>query len=113
MRLARDLGYTAPGYDEAGAFAYIVEQLTVLGGGDPIPVLTDVLLYHVSPGSTFYNGTLRGQVTEIPTLLGVSFTAEGRHLIDAAPESRRTRGSRTRSPTSRPATVSSTASTGS
>lgn len=84
VRLARDLGYTESGYDEAGAFAYIVEQLTVLGGGDPIPVLTDVLLYHVSPGSTFYNGTLRGEVTEIPTLLGVPFTADGRHLIDAA-----------------------------
>ncbi len=84
VRLARDLGYAEPGYNEAGAFAFIVEQLTAIGGGDPIPVLTDVLLYHVSPGSTFYN-SLRGQVTEIPTLLGASFTAEGRHLIDAAP----------------------------
>lgn len=84
MRLARDLGYTAPGYDEAAAFTYIVEQLTVLGGGDPIPVLTNVLLYHVSPGSTLY-GSLRGTVTEVPTLLGASFTADGRHLVDAAP----------------------------
>ena len=84
VRLARDLGYAESGYNEAGAFAYIVEQLTALGGGDPIPVLTDVLLYHVSPGSTFYS-SLRGQVTEIPTLLGTSFTAEGRHLVDAAP----------------------------
>jgi serralysin len=85
VRLARDLGYAERGYNEAGAFAYIVDQLTVIGGGDPIPVLTDVLLYHVSPGSTFYNGGLRGAVTEIPTLLGVPFTAEGRHLVDAAP----------------------------
>ena len=84
VRLARDLGYAESGYNEAGAFAYIVEQLTVLGGGDPIPVLTDVLLYHVSPGSTFY-GSLRGQVTEVPTLLGASITAEGRTLVDAAP----------------------------
>jgi uncharacterized surface protein with fasciclin (FAS1) repeats len=84
VRLARDLGYAERGYDEAGAFAFIVEQLTALGDGDPIPVLTDVLLYHVSPGSTFYNNGLRGEVTEIPTLLGPSITAEGRHLVDVA-----------------------------
>ena len=84
VRLARDLGYSERGYNEAGAFAYIVEQLTALGGGDPIPVLTDVLLYHVSPGSTFYSA-LQNNTVEVPTLLGVSFTAEGRHLIDAAP----------------------------
>ena len=83
VRLARDLGYAERGYDEAGAFAYIVEQLTALGGGDPIPVLTDVLLYHVSPGSTFYSA-LQNNTVEVPTLLGVSFTAEGRHLIDEA-----------------------------
>jgi len=84
VRLARDLGYAERGYNEAGAFAYIVEQLTALGGGDPIPVLTDVLLYHVSPGSTFYSA-LQNNTVEVPTLLGASFTAEGRHLIDAAP----------------------------
>jgi uncharacterized surface protein with fasciclin (FAS1) repeats len=83
VRLARDLGYSERGYNEAGAFAYIVEQLTALGGGDPIPVLTDVLLYHVSPGSTFYSA-LQNNTVEVPTLLGVSFTAEGRHLIDEA-----------------------------
>ena len=84
VRLARDLGFGASGYDEAGAFEFIVEQLTVLGDGDPIPVLTDVLLYHVSPGRTFY-GELRGESTEIPTLLGASFTANGRVLVDGAP----------------------------
>ncbi len=84
MRLARDLGYDAPGYDEEAAFGYIVEQLTVLGGGDPIPVLTNVLLYHVSPGKTSYS-ELRGNTVEVPTLLGASFTANGRNLVDAAP----------------------------
>jgi uncharacterized surface protein with fasciclin (FAS1) repeats len=47
IRLARDLGYD--GIDEEGSFNYIVDALTQLGGGDPIPVLTDVLLYHVAP----------------------------------------------------------------
>lgn len=49
IRLARDLGYT--GIDEEGSFNFIVDALTQLGGGDPIPVLTDVLLYHVAPTS--------------------------------------------------------------
>jgi len=74
VRLARDLGYSERGYNEAGAFAYIVEQLTALGGGDPIPVLTDVLLYHVSPGSTFYSALqprIKNPLTDIETSNGV------------------------------------------
>ena len=47
IRLARDLGYD--GFDEEGAFGFIVEALTDIGGGNPIPVLTNVLLYHVAP----------------------------------------------------------------
>lgn len=47
IKLANDLGYE--GHDEAGAFNAIVETLTALGGGDPVPILTDILLYHVSP----------------------------------------------------------------
>jgi len=86
VRLARDLGYAKRGYNEAGAFAYIVEQLTALGGGDPIPVLTNVLLYHVSPGSTSYRDIKRAGSLEVPTLLGASFTANGRHLVDGAPQ---------------------------
>ena len=86
VRLARDLGFSQSGYDEAAATTFIVEQLTALGGGDPIPVLTNVLLYHVSAGSTSYADSLRGNVTEISTLLeGATFTAEGRNLVDAAP----------------------------
>jgi len=49
IALARDLGYE--GADEAGAFDAIVSALTTLGEGDPIPVLTNILLYHVMPGA--------------------------------------------------------------
>ncbi len=45
--LAQDLGYV--GSDESGAFSFIVGQLSVIGGGDPIPVLSLILLYHVAP----------------------------------------------------------------
>lgn len=46
--LAQALGYT--GSDEAGALGHIVKALTLLGGGDPIPLLTEVLKYHVVNG---------------------------------------------------------------
>jgi uncharacterized surface protein with fasciclin (FAS1) repeats len=46
VRLARSLGYN--GFAEAAAFDFLVDALTTLGGGDPIPVLTQVLLYHVA-----------------------------------------------------------------
>jgi uncharacterized surface protein with fasciclin (FAS1) repeats len=44
VRLARDLGFT--GTTEAAAWQFLVGALTQLGNGDPIPVLTNVLLYH-------------------------------------------------------------------
>lgn len=47
IRTARELGFH--GDDEAGAFGFIVETLTALGEGDPIPLLTSILLYHVVP----------------------------------------------------------------
>lgn len=69
VRLAEDLGYE--GHDEAGAWSFLVEALTDLGGGDPIPVLTDVLLYHVAPEEVnvfgFFFAALFG--AELPTLL--------------------------------------------
>jgi uncharacterized surface protein with fasciclin (FAS1) repeats len=46
IRLANDLGYV--GTDEAAAWTFLVGALTTLGNGDPVPVLTNVLLYHVA-----------------------------------------------------------------
>lgn len=65
IRTARDLGFT--GWDESGAWSFLVTAFTSLGGGDPIPVLTNVLLYHVAPG---YYGPFRVLFSrQIPTLL--------------------------------------------
>jgi serralysin len=47
VALARDLGYT--GIDEEESWNFLVATLTTLGGGDPLPILTDVLTYHVLP----------------------------------------------------------------
>ena len=48
FRTATDLGYTGE-YDEAAVWDFLVTAFTALGDGDPIPVLTNVLLYHVAP----------------------------------------------------------------
>lgn len=87
IRLARDLGYR--GHDEAEAFDAIVAALTVLGDGDPIPVLQNVLLYHVSLGSTPFSVLKEAGSVEISTLLeGATVTANKRQLVDAAPSLR-------------------------
>ena len=44
--LARDLGYD--GFDERGAFNHIASVLSDLNNGDPIPLLQQILLYHVA-----------------------------------------------------------------
>lgn len=80
VKLAQDLGYE--GSDEAGAFPYLVDALTLLsGGGDPIPLLTDVLLYHVAGESLQAAQVIaEGSVT---TLLGPDLTLNGTRLVDA------------------------------
>lgn len=49
--LAQNLGYGDS--DESGALGYIVDALTLLGGGDPIPLLQSILTYHVVDGEIF------------------------------------------------------------
>ena len=87
IRTARDLGYTAA--DEEGAWNFLVGALTTLGSGDPVPVLTNILLYHVSPQrlSTpqIYLRDARNQ--PIATLLsGATFEPSRGTLIDADPD---------------------------
>ena len=85
IRLARDLGFK--GYSEEGAFNTIVAALTNLGGGDPIPVLTNVLLYHVSAGSKSASQVVNSG--GIDTLLGATVPAS-----QAASAGQRARSSR-------------------
>ncbi len=84
IRLARDLGYH--GYDEAGAFHTIVETLTALSpDGDPIPLLTDVLLYHVVPEKLSLRDVRYSDVVE--TLLeGGTIVPTRYRLLDADPD---------------------------
>ena len=75
IRLARSLGYR--GISEKGSYNYIVNALSNLGDGDPdpIPLLTDVLLYHVTPGTQILKDVLLSD--SIDTLLeGASFSVK-------------------------------------
>lgn len=80
--LSTALGYD--GTDEAGAWTYLVESLTLLGGGDPIPLLTQVLTYHVS-GESLQSSQVLSALT-IPTLQGGDLGVSGTMLVDAEPD---------------------------
>lgn len=79
--LAQILGYS--GSDEGEAFTYIVDALTLLGAGDPLPLLTEVLTYHVAPTELDAAAVLTGD--PIATLQGGTFQADGVTLIDNDP----------------------------
>ena len=87
--LARDLGFQ--GHDEQGAWTFLVATLTTLGNGNPIPVLQDVLKYHVVPARiTFFGVVFRSIVgIPIPTLVpGATIQPAFFRLIDNDPSLR-------------------------
>ncbi len=82
IRLARTLGYR--GFRESRAYSFIVDALTELGGGDPIPLLTNILLYHVSPDTQVLKDVILSDT--IDTLFDdATFYPDGRRLEDSAP----------------------------
>ena len=82
LSLAQSLGFS--GTDEAGALNFIVAALTDLGGGDPIPLLTEILTYHVSPEAKQSSAVLAA--TEFDTLQGGTITRSGTTLVDNEPD---------------------------
>lgn len=85
IALSNSLGYE--GSDEGGAFAYLVDALRLLNGGnDPIELLTTVLTYHVSGESLQASQVLASE--EIETLQGgtIGVDAETLTLVDADPD---------------------------
>jgi uncharacterized surface protein with fasciclin (FAS1) repeats len=81
VRLAQRLGYG--GTDEEDAFGAIAEALTGLGGGDPLPLLTDILSYHVLDGR-FSRQQLQAEGS-VETLLGPELAFNGNRIRDAEP----------------------------
>jgi len=83
VSLARALGYA--GEDKGEAYDAIVGVLTELGGGDPIPVLSAILQYHVAAGVV--RSTDLASAGGYTPLVGpeVTLAADGVTLMDAAP----------------------------
>ena len=82
VKLAQEIGYD--GGDEAGAWGFLVEALTLLGGGDPLPLLTQVLTYHVAGESLQASQVIAAG--EVATLQGGVLTLDGLSLVDAEPD---------------------------
>ncbi|MEL7463719.1 MAG: fasciclin domain-containing protein [Pseudomonadota bacterium] len=82
--LAVDLGFQGEQEDEDAVFDFLVSALTDLGGGDPVPLLTDILLYHVSPGAK--TAAEIDAAETIATVNGATFATEGTELIDNEPD---------------------------
>lgn len=73
------------GGTEQEGFDFLVEALTLLGAGDPVPLLTAVLTFHVSPESLQASQVLTAD--SIPTLLGVDLeVGPGATLVDLEPD---------------------------
>jgi len=84
-QLADDLGFKDKKADDHQVFDFLVQALTDLGGGDPIPLLTDILLYHVSPGAK--TAAEIDAADSVETLLtGATFGTEGTELVDNEPD---------------------------
>ncbi|MEM8580547.1 MAG: fasciclin domain-containing protein [Pseudomonadota bacterium] len=85
VQLAVDLGFTGDTGDLDAVFDAIVAALTDLSGGNPVPLLTDVLLYHVSPGAK--TAAEIDAEFRVPTLLtDATFRTEGSELVDNEPD---------------------------
>jgi uncharacterized surface protein with fasciclin (FAS1) repeats len=82
LGLARALGYG--GTDEAGALDALLTSLGELGGGDPLPVLEDVLLHHVLDGR-FSRQQLEA-IGEAHPLFGPALGFAGAEIVDAEPD---------------------------
>jgi serralysin len=84
---AHDLGFR--GTSESAAWQFLVTTLTTLGGGDPIPTLTNILLYHVAPERLTTRSIFRREARNetIPTLLkGAVITPRNGRLADNDPD---------------------------
>ncbi|MEO0999047.1 MAG: fasciclin domain-containing protein [Pseudomonadota bacterium] len=82
---AAALGFKGEITDEAAVSTFLVEAFTALGDGDPIPVLTNVLLYHVAPSVLTADEIADADAVET-LLTDATFGSEGSELLDNDPE---------------------------
>ncbi|MEM9762280.1 MAG: fasciclin domain-containing protein [Pseudomonadota bacterium] len=85
--LAADLGYTGDPADEDAVFAAIAGALSALAeDGDPIPLLTEILLYHVAPGAQNVDALIAAPSITTATTAGTPLIPSDAGIIDADPE---------------------------
>ena len=86
VRTAQDLGFDGANTDEEGAWNFLVAALTDIGGGDPIPTLTTILKYHVTPDARGPGRVLAAR--GFPTLaeIGIRHIPNTLSLIDKDPD---------------------------
>ncbi len=87
IRTARDLGYT--GSSEKGAWNFLATALGNLNHGDPIPVLRNVLLYHVVAGRLSPYDVVTSHT--LTSLLGETIGVRLFKLVDKDPDLRNPR----------------------
>jgi uncharacterized surface protein with fasciclin (FAS1) repeats len=86
-RLAADLGFAGDTTDDTAVVNFLLAALTDLSGEaqDPIPLLSDILLYHVSAGAkTAEEIAASGGIDTL--LAGAEINAANERLIDLEPD---------------------------
>lgn len=83
VSLANRLGFA--GSDEGLALDHILSTLTELGEGDPIPLLTDILTYHVAPEARTL-GELQNDKIISPLFDGADIGIDGETVEDQDPD---------------------------
>ena len=82
VSLAQGLGYD--GDDEGEAFQAIVDASAAADPEDPLALVTDILTYHISPGTQDAEAVLGAE--EIATLNGETIGVMGTTLVDQDPD---------------------------
>lgn len=84
--LAAALGYDGDATDEEAVLGFVLESLTLLSGGtNPIPLLTNILTYHVGTESLIAAQVLTGDPIET-ALAGATIQPNGTTLEDGDPD---------------------------
>lgn len=89
FELARSLGIEVEDGDEDAVFDGLVAALS--GLGDPVALLSEVLLYHVSPGAQSLHELRDAGHVATAQNVGAALGIEGESLVDEDPEARNPR----------------------
>ncbi|MEY8841254.1 fasciclin domain-containing protein, partial [Cribrihabitans sp. XS_ASV171] len=79
VRLAQELGY--PGDDESGVASHLLRALNLFSAGNPVPLLSEILLTHFVDESLQW---IQMAEHQFPTLQGRNVTVDGNRVHDFA-----------------------------